>query len=370
MDNNNYSNPYATYGNGYETEPTQQSTPPPENNEQISIKVDKKGKGHEKNQSMNYGFIGSTSSNKYSNPYENNVYGEFPTLSKKEKRNSKRPNKKRSSAEQLPTDIDVTQATLNGTPAVAAVGAPVVYYTTPTVGTPVATPQQITTVPAVYYTTPVATPVAIQYVGSPTLAYQEGSNSSQSELNKEKRESRKYTSYFGDKENAEEDIVKGNDKEKEYQEIMNELGMKPKDDKPKDFKSRIIRNQLVIAISALVLFVILIILYFVWPRVPDITVREFTLQDEDPIQYRLPMSIEYRDDYVDLNNITSSDVDSFIRFNLITHFDVKNNNYLPYKFQSLNLDYVLKSNYLRNNVFLGRSFVESISFATRRVNII
>jgi len=345
MENNNYSNPYSN--NAYEdveidqnkveqikveknkVPPTQQPTPPPENDEQIQIKIDRKGKGHAKEQSVNYGFIGSTSSNKYSNPYDNNVYGDFPSTSKKEKRNSKKPNKKRSSTEQLPADIDVTQAPLNGT--VAAVGAPVVYYTTPTVGTPVAT----ATVPTVYYTTPVATPVAIQYVNSPTIA---GSTSSQSELNKEKRESRKYTSYFGDKENAEEDIIKSNDKEKEYQEIMNELGMKPKEDKPKDLKSRFLRHQLTILISALIIFVLLIVLYFVWPRVPDITVKEFALQEENGIQYKFPMNIEYREEYTDLNNVTSSDVDSFMRFNLITHFDVKNNNFLPYKFHSLNLD--------------------------------
>ncbi|ORX58349.1 hypothetical protein BCR36DRAFT_317547 [Piromyces finnis] len=378
MESKGYSNPYGTYDTGYENfivehkdnkniPPTQQPTPPPENNESIQIKIDKKGKGHEKNQSMNYGFIGSTSSNKYSNPYDNNVYGEFvSSSSKKEKGNNKKANKKRASNEQILSDVDVTQAPVNASAAAVAVGAPVVYYTAPTVGTPVATAQQIATVPTVYYTTPVATPVAIQYVNSPNLGYQEGSNSSKSELNKEKGEGRKYISYFADKENVEEDIVKSNDKEKEYQEIMNELGIKPKDKEPKDLKSRILRNQLAISITLLILFVILIILYFVYPRVPDISVKEFTLQEQNAIQYKFPMSVEYREEYIDLNNVTSSDVDSFMRFNLITHFDVRNNNYLPYKFKSLNLDYVLKSEFLKNNVFLGRSFVESISFSTRK----
>jgi len=385
---NFYNNPYGTYSNGYENYDSdieqknkassssavpvqkpmppvqQQPTPPPENMEDIQIKIDRKGKGHEKKDSMNYGFIGSTSTTKYSNPYDNNVYGEFPPTPttptpKKEKRNSKRPNKKRNSSEILPGDADVTQA---GSSTPAVVGTPVVYYTTPTVGTPVVGTPAVGT-PAMYYTTPVAAPVAIQYVNSPSLTPQ-----SETPKDKEKRESRRYTSYYGDKENAEEDIVKSKDKEKEYQEIMNELGMKPKDDKPKDFKSRLIQNQLCILITCLVLFVLLIVLYFIWPRVPDITVKEFELQEQDGIQYKFPMSIEYRDEYVDLNNITSSDVDSFMRFNLITHFDVRNNNYLPYKFQSLNLDYILKGDYLKNNVFLGRSFVNDIKFAARKVN--
>jgi len=363
----NYSTPYGAYNNYYSkdgnneeqnkrtsrNQKQEQLTDSNDSNEPINIKIDKKGKGHEKNESVHYGFIGSSSSTKYSNPYDNNAYGEFN--SKKEKRNSKKAGKKRNSTEQLespPSDIDVTQAPLtNGTAAV-----PVVYYTTP---------QQISTVPTVYYTTPVATPVAIQYVNSP-VAYQEGSNSSESDLNKEKRESRKYTSYYGDKENAEEDIMKSENKQKELEEIMNELGMKPKKDEPKDLKSRLIRNQLTIGISLLVLFVLLIALYFLWPRVLDITITEFTLQDDEAIQYKLPITLEGREAYTDLTNVTSSDTDSFVRFNLITHCDVRNNNYIPYKFNSLVIDYVLKSDVLRNNVLLGRSYVDNISFGARK----
>jgi len=344
-------NPYNTY-EGYELAKETKKNEPKE--ERVSIRIDKKGKGHEKEkQNENIGFIGSNSTNKYSNPYDNNVYGEF--TSKKEKRSSK--NKKRSSNAPVPNpnqevnDVDVTQAPLTPTNAV-----PVVLY-----------PQQITTVPTVYYTTPVATPVAIQYVNSPTSAYQEGSNSNSSEagLNKEKRESRKI-SYFADKENATESIIKSDDKEKELEEIMSELGMKPKSNEPNDLRSKLMRNQLFIYIAALILFIIIIVIYFIWPRLPDLSIVQFELQQPHGIQYKLPMDIEYRDDYIDLANVTSSDTDSFVQFNMVVHFDVKNNNYMPYKFNSLFIEYVLKDTAIVNNVLLGDSYINSISFGTRK----
>jgi len=330
MNNKNYNNQYGSYDTGYnayesskndETQQTQDIQQIEINEiEEIDNPNDEK---HVSNQSMNYGFIGSTKKNKYSNPYDNNVYGDLSSTTKKEKRMSKKVNKKRNSSEALNQSVDVTQAAV-----------PVVYY---------AAPQTVNTVPTVYYTTPVAapvgTPVAIQYVNTPNLEYEDGSeSSSHKDSNKEKRESRRYISYFGDKENVEDEVVKTEDKEKEYQEIMNELGIKRKDGNPKDLKSRLIRNQLVIAISLLLLFFIFIVAYFVWPRVPDITITDFTLQDSDPIQYKLPINIENLEKYVDLTNVTSSDVDSFVQFKLVTHFDVKNNNYLPYKFNSLVLD--------------------------------
>jgi len=356
MDNQNNKfngyNPYNTY-EGYEiAKQEKQKVESKGSNEQINIKIDKKGKGHEKNKkSGNYGFIGSKSTTKYSNPYDNNAYGNFSSQSKKEKKTNKKELKKKSSNgtdSNTPSDIDVTQA--------AAV--PVVIY-----------PQQLTTVPTVYYTTPVGTPVgtpvAIQYVNSPTIGYQDGSNSSSTELTKEKRESKRMISYYADKENATESIIKSDDKEKELEEIMNELGMKPKDKEPKDLKSRLLRNQLFIFVSLLILFVIAIVLFLVWPRLPEIVVTEFELQP-DGIQYKLPMNIEYRDSYIDLANVTSSDIDSFVQFNMIVHFDVKNNNFIPYKFNSLFIEYVLKSESLSNNVLLGDSYVDSISFGPRK----
>jgi len=345
-------NPYNTY-EGYEiTKKDKGKNEVNDSDEQINIKIDKKGKGHEKGkQSENYGFIGSKSSSKYSNPYDNNVYGDF---SKKEKKGSKKINKKRSSSgtgtdsnNTMSDDADASQNTQTQLANGATV--PVMIY-----------PQQLTTVPTVYYTTP----VAIQYVNSPSLGYQEGSNSSSTELTKEKRESKRMISYYADKENATEKIIKSDDKEKELEEIMNELGMK-KDKEPKDLKSRLLRNQLFIFVSLLILFVILVILYIVWPRLPDIVVTEFELQP-DGIQYKLPMSIEYRDGYTDLTNVTSSDIDSYVQFNMVVHFNVKNDNFIPYSFNSLFIEYVLKSESLSNNVLLGDDYVDSISFGSRK----
>jgi len=345
MENKNY-NQYGSYDTGYSAYEAAKDTVTnlTEKVETTELKGSN-GEQNNLNKSKNYGFIGSTSTNKYSNPYDNNAYGEFTHTNQKEKRSSKKINKKGTSTETTdnnsnPSDVDVTQ-----------VQVPVVYY---------AAPQ---TVPALYYGTPVTpvTPVAIQYV------YQDGSEYSHSDSSKGKRDSKKLpTSYFGDRGNVDDEVVKSDDKEKEYLEIMNELGIRPKDNEPQDFKSKLLRNQLTIYISALILFVILIILYFIWPRVPDITITDFTLQDEDPIQYKMPIDIEYRDEYNDLTNVTSSDIDSFVRFNLITHFDVKNNNYIPYKFNSLMLDYVLKGDALKNNVLLGRNFIENVEFKIRK----
>jgi len=354
MENNSHNkfngyNPYNTY-EGYElNKKGSKKTDSSESAEPINIKIDKKGKGHEKAKpSEHYGFIGSSSSTKYSNPYDNNPYGNYSTP-KKEK--SKKDSKKRSSGNSSSLDdVDVTQAGLSdGTAAV-----PVVLY-----------PQQIATVPTVYYTTPVATPVAIQYVNSPTIGYQESSNSSSTELTKEKKETKRMISYYADKENATEEIVKSNDKEKELEEIMNELGMKPKSKEPTDLKSRLLRNQLFIFVAILVIIVILIVLYFVWPRLPEIIVTEFELQPNG-IQYKLPMNIEYRDSYNDLKNVTSSDTDSYVQFNMVVHFDVRNDNFIPYSFNSLFIEYVLKAESLSNNVLLGDSYVNSISFGPRK----
>jgi len=325
-DNNKYNgyNPYNTF-EGYEINKEEDEKINSTKPDELMNKVNRKKKSHEKNKpSDNYGFIGSTSTTKYSNPYDNNAYGSFSTP-KKEKRNSKKYSKNRyskvselSNQESLPSDIDVTQAPLsNGSATV-----PVVIY-----------PQQIASVPTVYYTTPVAaTPVAIQYVNSPTLDYKDDSNST--DITKEKRETIRKISYYGDKENAIEDMIKSDDKEKELEEIMNELGMKPKSKEPKDLKSRLLRNQLFIFVSILIIITILIALYFLWPRLPQIIVTEFELQPNG-IQYKLPMNIEYRDEYTDLTNVTSSDIDSFVQFNMIVHFDVRNDNFLPYKFNSL-----------------------------------
>jgi len=367
----NYDNRYDIYREASERKKQNQQNKENKENQQnqqvkphVSIKIDKKGKSHEKNQSMNYGFIGSTSSNKYSNPYD--AYGDFTSSSsKKEKRNSKKEGKKRISTDVVHSnsrssiqdttlsDIDVTQTQMANNPAV-----PLVYY-----------PQQITTtIPAVYYTTPVGTPVgtpvAIQYVNSPTIAYQEGSNSSESEHNKEKVEGRKFTSYYGDKENVTDEVKKKENKEQEYEEIMNELGIKPKKDEPKTFKEWLLKNQLVILIGLLILFVILIILYFIWPRLLDIELTEFELL-EDGIHYKLPFNIENRESYIDLTNVTSSDLDSFVQFDLKAHFNVKNDNFIPYKFNNLFLEYNIKDVSLPNSLLIGKSFVDSIYFKPR-----
>lgn len=281
---------------------------------------------HSKKKSEHYGFIGSNNTNKYSNPYQNNIYDELINKKDSKKTVKKEKKKERGSIEKRDsTDtgagVDVTQV-----PSI-----PLVYYQQP-----------VASVPIQYYPNYTSTPVAIQYVTPssplPEINSSNDSDSSEKELNNEDKEGklkddgRRNTNQSFYSEN------RINEKEKELEEIMSELGMKRKDNEKKTFKEKLIANQLFLIITGLLLFIFIVILYFFWPRMPTIFITSIQPYGDNPIQYRFPFNVQNRDSYVNLSQLNETeipDLSAYVLFDMEIKFEVENSNYIGYKLSSI-----------------------------------
>lgn len=300
------------------------------------------------------GYVGSTGA-KYSNPYQSNMYEEYSknnSTTSKKGNNSKKENTTtppiNSSQEDI--SIDVTQTA----------NVPLVYYSQPMSMPTVPTVPIATYYPT--YSTPIAstmTPMAISYVTPGTATATTGvtiidpnpkvdvnedefdstekdedkdNNNKEGENKITAKNVKRHTSYFADNQPIDPE------KEKELEEIMSELGMKTKAQKEKNWKYRLINNQIFLIIAALIVFAIAILLYFVWPRIPQLTIIEILPYGDNPIQYKFPFDVENRSSYLNIaaiNETEVKDLSASLQFDVQVKYNVKNNNFLKYKVNSL-----------------------------------